>query len=412
MLRSSRIRTGMSRAALAAALGWGLAACGGGAGRPAVVERDSAGIAIVENSADTAALREGWSIDPEPLVTIGGLRSDASQQLFQISGGLRLSDGRIAIANGGSSDIRIYGTDGALLAVYGRQGEGPGEFTSPQLAGVIGDDSLIVFDSQLRRISILDADTGYVRSVLVGDEGGGFPLARGALGDGDLLLGGGMYFSSANGFPSGLTRPPSRYLVVSLDGEAVGDFGEIPAAEMFAKVSSTGFSARLVPFGKITAIAATSDRIWLGTGESWEIRAFRPDASLARIVRFDRSPRAVTADMVSAFVDEQVADARDENEARTLRTFYAEMPTPETVPPYELFARDELDNLWIGEYLLPDQQSRTWTLADSAGNAIGRITTPPRTVPLDIGPDWLLGVTRDEFDVESVTLWRLHRPST
>jgi hypothetical protein len=395
----------------AAAIVWFLAACEGGAGRPAAVERDSAGIPILENRADTAALRAGWSIDPDPLVTIGGLQSDSSQQLYQVSGGVRLADGRIAIANGGSSDIRVYGPNGSVAAIYGRQGEGPGEFTSPQLAGVIGDDSLIVFDSQLRRISILDADTGYVRSVLVGDEGGGFPLARGALGDGDLLLGGGMYFSSANGFPSGLTRPPSRYLVVGLDGEAVGDFGEIPAAEMFAKVSSTGFSARLVPFGKITAIAATSDRIWLGTGETWEIRAFRPDATLARIVRFDRAQAPVTASLVEAFVEEQVADARDPNEVRTRRAFYAEMPTPSSVPPYELFAADALDVLWIGEYLLPGKQRRTWTLADSTGRAIGRVTTPARTVPLDIGPDWLLAVTRDEYDVESVTLWRLHRPA-
>jgi hypothetical protein len=35
---------------------------------------------------------------------------------------------------------------------------------------------------------------------------------------------------------------------------------------------------------------------------------------------------------------------------------------------------------------------------------------PLKTFPLDIGPDWILGVTRDELDVESLTVWGLERP--
>ncbi len=35
---------------------------------------------------------------------------------------------------------------------------------------------------------------------------------------------------------------------------------------------------------------------------------------------------------------------------------------------------------------------------------------PVRTAPLDIGRDYLLGLTRDELDVEQLTVWRLRRP--
>ncbi len=38
-----------------------------------VTERDSAGIAIVENRIDTAGARTEWEIDPTPTLTIGGL---------------------------------------------------------------------------------------------------------------------------------------------------------------------------------------------------------------------------------------------------------------------------------------------------------------------------------------------------
>lgn len=389
------------------------ASCGGGdeVAPARFTERDSAGITIVQNTADTAALAAGWSIEPEPLLTIGGLDADESQQLFEVAGGVRLADGRIAIANGGTSDIRVFTPDGTLAATYGRKGEGPGEFSSVQLAGRIGEDSLIVFDSDLRRVSILAVDTGYVRSYVVGSEGGGYPLARGTLAGGRLLLGGGMSFSSDEGFPNGLVRPPSRYMVIGPDGETVGDLGELPAREMFARATATSFTASGVPFAKVTAIAAASKRVWLGTGESWELRAHAPDARLERIVRFDRPLRPVTQAMVNAFIEERAAEADDENLARSVRASLAEMPAPSSVPPWELFETDALDCLWIGEYLLPGEGARAWTILDPDGRVAGRLSLPPRTRPLDIGSDWLLGVTTDELDVERLTLWRLHRPA-
>jgi hypothetical protein len=83
---------------------------------------------------------------------------------------------------------------------------------------------------------------------------------------------------------------------------------------------------------------------------------------------------------------------------------------PDYVPPWELFTADALDHVWIGEFLLPGENARTWTIIDRDGRAVGRVTTPLRTLPLDIGEDYVLGVTRDDLEVESITLWRLGRP--
>jgi len=389
------------------------AACGSDLPPPTTVtERDSVGVTIIENAVDTAALRVGWSIDPEPLLTIGGVDADESRQLFEVSGGVILSDGRLAVANNGSSQIRIYGKDGALLAAYGRKGEGPGEFGGVALAGVIGDDSLVAFDSQLRRVSIIDADTGFVRVYSIGVEGGGYAIARGVLADGALLLGGGMYFSNASGMPSGLVRPESHYLLVGPDGTMVGDLGNVPTMEAFSRVSGSGFSMSGIPFGRLTVIAGSSDRVWLGTGDSWELRSFTPNAELERIVRFNRSLQRVTPSLVDAYVDERVADAADETEARTRRAELADVPTSEVVPPYQVLRTDVLDDIWIGEFVLPGESTETWTIIDTTGRAIGRVTTPRGALPLYIASDRLLAVTRDELDVESLTLWRLRRPRT
>ncbi len=371
--------------------------------------RDSAGITLVENRIDTARARGGWALGEAPILTIGGLDVPESQQLFQVSGARRLADGRIAVVDGGSAEVRVYDRRGALVHAHGRKGEGPGEYQSPRLAGVLGPDTLVVYDSRLRRVSLLNPDAGFVRSFLVGTEGGGFPLAIGVTDEGGLAIGGGMFFSSDQGFPSGRVRPNSRYVILSPDGSIRGDFGDVPAADMFARSSGGMFQAASLPFGRRTAAAVGHDAFWLGTGDAWEVRGYTLDAELVRIVRFVRPQPRVTDALRNAYLAEQLADVDDAGEARQLRERHAAMPSPELVPPYEHFAVDAVEHLWIGEYLLPDQVARTYTIVDPEGRATGRLTMPERTLPLDIGTDYVLGLTRDELDVERLTLWRLER---
>jgi hypothetical protein len=376
-----------------------------------VTERDSAGILIVENAIDTAAVREGWTMSVAPVMEVGGIEADESQQLYRVSGGVRLDDGRIVIASRGSSDIRVFGPDGTLARVHGREGDGPGEYRMPELAGRGLADSLIVYDASLRRITVLTPDGGAIRSVELGTEGGGFPMALGTLGDGRLTIGGGMAFTSEEGLPSGFVRPTSRHVIVSSDGSVEADFGDIPAVEMWAEVQGSSFRARPIAFGKFTVAEPVADRLWIGTGERWEVRAYRSDRSLERIVRFNRELAPVTRTLTDEWIEEQLEDIEDLNEARDERARLASLPVPDVIAPYRVFLADRLDNLWIGETMLPGEESRTWTIIDSEGRAVGRLTMPARTSPLDIGTDYVLAVTTDELDVESLTVWRLDRPS-
>ncbi|HEX9692619.1 MAG TPA: hypothetical protein VGA22_11015 [Gemmatimonadales bacterium] len=375
-----------------------------------VTTRDSVGIVIVENRMDTAEIRSGWALGGEPLLTIGGVDAPESQQLFRVSGARRLADGRVAVVDGGEAELRIYDARGRLERTHGRRGEGPGEFESPVLAGLLTSDSLVVYDSRLRRASVLHVDGGYARSYLIGEEGGGYPVVIGIAENGGLAMGGGMRFSSAEGFPTGLVRPNSRYVVLTPEGGVRGDLGDVPAAEMFARTGGGTFQASTLPFGRRTVAAAGHDHLWLGTGDAWEINVYTMDATLTRVVRFDRARQPVTAELRAAYLAERLADVDDEAEARAARASVAELPIPGLVPPYDHVMLDALGDVWIGEYLLPGQLHRTYTIVDAHGSAIGRLTLPSRTRPLDIGPDYVLAQTLDELDVERLTLWRLDRP--
>jgi hypothetical protein len=68
---------------------------------------------------------------------------------------------------------------------------------------------------------------------------------------------------------------------------------------------------------------------------------------------------------------------------------------------------DALGNVWAGEYTRYPAVPVTWTVLASSGELLGEVAVPPQFRVLQIGGDWILGVGRDELDVEYVRLYRL-----
>ena len=371
------------------------------------VEHDSSGVTIVDNRFD--AIPGGWEAGPTPILVVGGMDAPESEQLFRVTGALRLPDGGFALSNAGSHQIRILGPDGAILATHGREGDGPGEFQAPVLLGLLAPDSLLVWDGDLRRISVLHLESGFARSYQVDWSGTGFPAARGLMTDGSVVMGGGMSFSSDGGFRTGVIRPPSTFGWVRPNGHEV-HIGDFPAAEMFARSSNEGFMARSLPFGRFSTAAAASTGAWLGTADSYELTYYGDSGTAERILRMDAPLRTVSDAHVEAYIRVNVdEDTNDENRRRELRSMTREMPIPEYLPPYQALLVDSEGYLWVQDYPLPEGAPPTWSIFDGAGHVLGRLQTPPRTRILEVGSDYILGRTTDAFDVESLTLWSLKR---
>lgn len=388
-----------------------LAACGYDAPSPEVLpwsERDSAGVAVVQNRINELRA-DRWSLDPAPLLSIGGMDAPESHQVFRVSGAVRLPDGRLAVSSAGTFDIRIYDGSGALLARWGSEGDGPEEFREPALMGRYGPDTLVVFDARLSRISWVGAGSGVLGGVPISWSGKGYPIGQGLLPDGSILVGGGMSFSSDEGFPTGVIRPSSTFGWVARDGTEGAHLGDFLAAEMFARADARGFMARSLPFARHTVAAAAPDGIWLGTADAWELRLYGFDGGVKRVVRGARPPRPVTLSDRNAYVEAALAEASTDNEARNLRALLDEMPFPAEYPPYQSLEVDAEGCLWVQDYPAAEEEPASWTVLDPSGRGVARVVTPARTRVLEIGADYVLGVTTDALDVESVTLWRLHR---
>lgn len=151
--------------------------------------RDSAGVSIAMSRSPAWGLEPAWRLTA-PSVTIRGADGEPLL-LTRVTDAHRFPDGRILILDGGASELRFHDATGRHLRTVGGPGRGPGEYRSLDGVAVI-DDSLWIYDQALGRVSVLDPDGRYVRSLRLEPTGDpGRPLRRYRLAgsvDGGLVL--------------------------------------------------------------------------------------------------------------------------------------------------------------------------------------------------------------------------------
>ena len=81
----------------------------------------------------------------------------------------------------------------------------------------------------------------------------------------------------------------------------------------------------------------------------------------------------------------------------------------QTLPAISGLVVDREGNVWAEVYDPELENPRTWSVFGPNGHLLAEVTVPPRFRPYDIGPDFILGVIRDQLDVERIHLYRLHR---
>jgi hypothetical protein len=403
---------------LAAAALWActaLAGCGPEGSSPVRTQaRDSAGITIVESTALPGRGAGGWTLDQAPFLTIGTFEGDTLYQLYQVSAATRLPDGRIAISDNGSFQLRIFGPDGTFQGSWGREGEGPGEFQSIRVMGVLGPDTLVVLDGRLRRISLFVPEQGFVGQSTVKEEVGMTFVANGMFEDGSIVFGGGLSFGPGGEIPSdGLSRAGTSYRSASLDGSLAADFGTVPGPEIFIRTQGGGgeymISASTIPFARRPAASVRGDRFYVGSSDTYEIAGFDATGRLESIFRVLQPPPPVTSSEVDRLMQERVASLDDPSQAPAVRSALRDMPTPPTMPAYQSLVVDADGCLWVEGFQRPGVGLKSWTVFDEEGRPRTRLSLPADNRVLEIGRDYVMAVFEDPLGVEYLRLYGLTR---
>jgi hypothetical protein len=377
-----------------------------------IVARDSAGVTVIEQAGLPAVGYGDWSVNAEPELSVGSLEGSEEYQLYQVRGAARLDDGRMAVANAGSSTIRYYSRDGVFLGSEGGKGEGPGEYQGLQIVGRTSGDTLVIADFQNNRVSWVHPDAGFVRS-FIANRDGNFGLVNGALEDGTVLLGGLVLFGGGDDVETGFRRDETEFQIADRTGEGRAILGRYPGPEMLISAGEADggswITARSLAFSRNTLSEAYADRIVLGTNDTYEVREYSTDGSLVRIIRDLTPPREVTSTYLDAYREEELAAIESEENRTLVQQQLRDMEAPPTFPAFDQLIVDRLGYLWVRDFTLPGEERGAWTVYDGGGMPVARLRTPEDLSILEIGADYVIGRFQDEFDVEYVRMHSLQR---
>jgi len=391
-----------------------LSACGRSADAraDAFALRDSAGVQIAESSGAAWSEEEGWRVAATPLLQIGEAEGAPEYMLNNVRSVVRLGSGEIVMAVG-STEIRMYDADGRYLRTVGRRGAGPGEFQLLSALHRLPGDTIAAYDLQTRRISLHDPRGTFLRSFTVVTPGeSGYPQVVGILSDGSLIARLGRMGDTPP--PDGLQRAPEVYLHLDSVGVRLDSITRQPGSERYLRTSESGgqLSMSVVNplFGRAQIAAVGGGRLLVGSNDSWQIEEYLPDGTLTRVIRRRVEPRRLTRAVADSAIAAVLEDASSEEGRRRMQEAYEAMPSPETMPFYLSAKVDDAGNLWVQEFGPARNAAVDWSVFDPEGRYLGTVTVPDRFRVEHIGDDFVLGVGRDEMDVERVEMYALEKP--
>ena len=84
---------------------------------------------------------------------------------------------------------------------------------------------------------------------------------------------------------------------------------------------------------------------------------------------------------------------------------------PATIPAHaNRMYVDPANNVWLQAYAVdPPAEGTTWLVFDDSGRWLGRVQTPARFEVNEIGSDYVLGIWRDDLDVEHVRRYAISK---
>ncbi|MEJ2481753.1 MAG: hypothetical protein P8049_01130 [Gemmatimonadota bacterium] len=403
-----------------------LAACGGGDGGTATSEWtgtavDSAGILLVTNTS-TPVWNEGDAWTLEEVLTIGAAEGEPEYQFGQISGIGITSDGRIVVSDMQGQHVKVFAADGTYERTFGEAGSGPGQFGQQAGPVLVGrGDTILVPDIQNQRVARMTADGDDLGTFRVGFEAG-VPIRWEMRADGALVT----QLRKLN-LPNTPGEPDTLDAIVSrgYDGVIADTIFMVPAGKTF---SFAGGQPEFHFFSPEPIWALLPDGgIVLGTNDEYRFVFYGPDGAPTRIVSIPSEPDMVTEEDREIFVS-------------TLESLWGQAGVPpqgieqlksgisfeDRFPAFTQALIGPDGTLWVQkiralsemsaeekESFNPLQNigSAEWDVFDSGGRYLGIVEMPFHYQPLGFDGDRVLGVWRDDLDVQYAKILRVVGPS-
>ena len=354
-----------------------------------------------------------WRLSPAPLFAVGRVDGVPGETFTNIVGAVRLRDGRYAVADQGEQRISVFDANGRLQRSFGRNGDGPGEFQTILGFWLTGGDTIAVWDPRSVRITRFLPDGTVTRTdrlVFAAPDNEGKPRAPdpwfGTLSDGRLVLAR-MTFGPRGA--DGLQADRMMFDLWDGHGRFQRELGEQPGMVRLRTRAGGGPHA----FSPWPWAVVVRDTFVYTSGVNGELHFYsanargRPDRTLR--VAGSAIPLASAWRTLDGLIDESSAIALVKAYTReTDRSIGA-------VPHFGAMIADDRGRIWLKEYdpatdaiaMGKSHAGGRWRIIETDGRTVGSLRMPARVRPLSVYGDLLLGVARDELDVQTFVVYRV-----
>ena len=370
-------------------------------GPPLVVQRDSAGIEIVEAMRPLWGDSSLWSIDPDPLVDLTLSGNGPRHEFHGLRDMKQRPDGSLVIADGSSLEVRVFSAAGEFLGSFGGRGDGPGEFRSLRRIENAGD-TLLALDRG--RVTVAAPDLTVVGTFAIDP----WTIDLHYLDRGRILPEISRPVLPMDGL-AGRVRPPQPLVLLDLEGTRIDSVGELLGAEVYVLVRDGSYvGAAPHFFGKRPHVAALGRHILRGSSDTMQLEELDPSGNLVRILRIPDYPLDLS--------DARIASERDLLLGRLapghpLRAPFEAVPASDTRPAFTDILVDPSGAVWLELHRAESEQDQPeeWLVLDADGTWLGTIEVPDRFRVTEITMDAVLGVREDALHIQHPQLLRLTR---
>lgn len=360
-------------------------------------------------SAPGLSAQARWRVASRPDLMIGVVDGDRAYMFHSIADSHFLPDGRVAVADAGFLDVRLFRPDGSIQARMGRQGDGPGEFRAIGAMWLTPKGLIAVWDPTLRRITTFHPNGDLAGTTPVfGNDGTGtnVEVYFGSFTNGDVAL------ASLDFGPRAAESTPDLWRVsrFGLDGRFRGRLGDVRGMWRFNR--------NPIPFSPMPSGIVFRDSLYIADGYEAEIAVRSGGGRASRTIRLPvpalNASRAVWAALETSL----------QRRGKKLFLEYLRerrVPRDSRLPQIADIRFDDRGQLWVKRYdprfdsiWLREQSTRPapggeWSIMRADGSRVASVQLPPNVRPLEIGGGRLLGVAVDGDDVERIVVYRLTR---
>lgn len=323
-----------------------------------------------------------------------------------------LSDGRVAVLNAGSYEVLVFSPTGQLVLRFGRRGQGPGEFVRPLFMGTVPGDSILVTDLLLpQRTTVFSSDGVVARTfaldTLSGSEGQSlyvFPI--GITADRILVASRGVEPTTVNASP-GVRRIPSVTMLYDLEGSVRATVQQPDRQSEYFLVESEGQLRVVTPpplRGLYTAVGPAG--VALAMSDLGIVTLWGSDGADRGTAEIPPPRMPITSSMIDEMRREWAAEPEDEAARRLRSAAVQEAPMPSAMPVVSDLEIDRAGRVWVREATPSTESLARWHVHDGA-TPVGYVDLPAELEVKEIGADYVLAVSADSLDVESIVRVRL-----